>query len=291
MSCIYLGGCGKLGLAVAMSVQTLPLCAPCVASSGAALTMLALCLGGRKAVELLDSKAYVSLLKGFGSSKERKALARSWLARLGIPLDAGIVDLEKLGCAPCGFVLYCAERQTPMLFNGLSETDDLALTDLVAALCSLMPVRTSAFSLLDAEHILPFECLASAVSPPPLFVVGPTEPSLRGHRGMEFSALLMSLNDRMLALNSCRLPMFRVRVPHFLETLVSETGDFSLTSSSEAGAALLCFVMACVLETLKARPAPSAQRTRREHFPRVPEDSWGGSLRFPSRWSPLPSPS
>jgi hypothetical protein len=263
MSGIYLGGHGKLGLPV--SLHTFPLCAPIVASSGAALTTLALQLGGPDAVKLLASKAFVKLLKGFGSSKERKTLARSWLSRLGIPLDAGIVDLERLGCTPCGFVLYCAERQTPMLFHGRREEESLGLVELTAALCSLMPVRMGAFSLLDAEHILPFECLAAAVSPPPLFVVGPSEPSLSGHKGVAYSALFMSFSDRMLTQNACALPIFRVHVPHFLETLISNAADYEFVRRDDAAAAFLCFSMACILQTLKT-PAPPEQDTPQTRF-------------------------
>jgi hypothetical protein len=270
MSSIYLGGHGKLGLSV--SLHTFPLCAPVVASSGAALTALALQLGGADAVKLLASKAFVKLLKGFGSSKERKTLAKSWLARLGIPLDAGVVDLESLGCTPCGFVLYCAERQTPMLFHGRCAEESLGLVELVAALCSLMPVRTGAVSLLDAEHILPFECLAAAVSPPPLFVVGPSEPSLGGHRGVAYSALFMSFSERMLTRNACSLPIFRVHVPHLLETLVSSAVDCDFVRRDDAAAAFLCFSVACILQTLKQR-SPPGQDIPRPRFQGAPRPS------------------
>jgi len=270
MSCVYLGGRGKLGLTVAMKVY--PLCVPTVASSGAALTTLALCLGGLEAAKLLSSSAYVKLLKGFGSSSERKTLARSWLTRLGIPLDADIVDLKKLGCIPCGFVLHCAERQTPMLFSGRSAEENLALVDLVAALCSLMPIRLGVVSLLDAEYILPFECLASLVSPLPLFALGPAEPPLCGPTTMEYSALLMSLNDRMLTRNARKLPIFRVRGPHLLETFVSVTMDFGFVWSEGVAVALLCFIVACFLETLRT-PKPSVREIHPTPFLGAPVES------------------
>ena len=251
---MYLGGRGKLGMAVSMKSSLLGI--PVVASSGAALTILAMSLGGPDAAKLLASKAYVKLFKGFGSSRERKTLAHSWLSRLRIPIDARISDLEKLGCTSCGFLLYCAENQTPVLFHGRSAETNLALVDLVAALCSLMPIRTASLSLLDAEHILPFECLASAVSPLPLFAVGPAEPNLRGPRAMEYSALLISLNDRMLSRNARGIPIFRIRVPHLLETLLSNDVDYDMARTDDVAAALLCFVVACFLETLKEPQLP-----------------------------------
>jgi hypothetical protein len=264
MSCVYLGGRGKLGAEVSRRVPFLHGATSIVASSGAALVTLAMCLAGSNAVGLLSSKEYVKLLKGFGSSQERITLARSWLARLGIPLDADVTDLEKLGCTPCGFVLYCAERQCPVLFHGRGEKDKIAVADLTAALCSLTPVKTPFGSLLDPEHILPFESLASAISPTPLFAVGPTEPTLRGPRAMEYSALLYSLNDRMLSRNTRDVPVFRFRVPHLLETLLSSSDASAGAGGDVVAAALLSFILACLLERLKEQrpPVRSSLRAR-----------------------------
>lgn len=243
MSGVYLGGRGRGGQLTAAAAA--PLRAPLLASSAAALATLAAQLGGALAVRLLFSKAYVQLVKGFGTSEERRALARSWLGRLGVPLDATLADLRQLLCTPCGFVLFCAETQSPRLFHGASADGDLALVALVAALCSLMPVQSAAErSLLDAELFLPFEVLASLLQPKPLLLLGPAEAPPPRFPGVHFSALVWSFSDRMFARQATSLPTFRLPLED--------------CGGAPVAAVLLAFFVACVLErvTAQRRPAP-----------------------------------
>jgi len=266
---VYLGGRGKQGATVALRAP--PLHLPIVSSSGAALASLALRLGGRHALHLLLSREYVQLLKGFGTSDERLRLASSWLARMRVPLDAVLPDLSRLACLPFAVVLYCARSQIPRFVcthGGLVEGASFRLPVLVAALCSLVPIPgPSRALLLDAEHVIPMECLAGAVTPPPLFVFGPSEPSLRGLRSLEFSVLLASFNERLLTQGGRlrgALPIFRTSVPHLLETMLSGD-DEALSSVGWAlpqAATLIVYLVACVLRACAAQPWASAQDVR-----------------------------
>lgn len=247
---VYLGGRGKAGHLV--SAATFPLHTPIVASSAAALATLALRLGGRPALRLLFSKSYIQLVKGFGASEERKALAKSWLSRIGVPLQASLADMAKLLCLPCSFLLFSAESQLPKLFEG--TTTDIALADLAAALCSLVPMQTpDGGHFLDAELLLPFEVLASLLRPPPLFVVGPMEAMPQRFPSINFSSLVLSFSDRMLAKNVTSLPVFRLRTRQPFETLLLSATAMDYALRADAAAAFLCWFVACLLHGLMAR--------------------------------------
>jgi hypothetical protein len=262
---VYLGGRCSAGHLV--SAATFPLHAPVVASSAAALATLALRLGGVPAVRLLFCKSYIQLVKGFGASGQRKALARSWLARLGVPLDASLADLAKLRCTPCSFFLFCATSQAPKLFHAAA---DLALADLAAALCSLVPVQLEdGRLLLDAELLLPFETLAALVRPPPLFVVGPTEAAQKR------STLALSFGDRMLARHATSLPVFRTRAPCSFEALLLPAAEVAHAPRADAAAAFFCFFTACVLHVTARRRAPASRASRASQASAPPEPAPG----------------
>ena len=258
---IYLGGRGSAGHSV--FAATFPLRTSIVASSAAALTTLALRLGGLLAVRLLFCKSYIQLIKGFGASEERKALAQSWLARLGVPLDASLADMMTLRCTPCSFFLFCAESQVPKLFDGM--TADLALVDLVAAICSLMPVQLrDGGLLLDAELLLPFEVLAALVRPAPLFVVGPMEAVPKR------SSLVLSFSDRMLASNVTSFPIFRTHARRPFEALLLTAAEVAYVPCADAAATLFCFFVACVLHVTPQRLAPPWGSALLQSAPREP---------------------
>jgi len=215
---------------------------------------MALILGGVPAAILLSSKEYGQLLKGFGSAEERKKLSSSWLARLRIPHDAELEDLEKLGCTKFRPILYDARAQVPV-FLGEGEREARGngpwlLRDLVAALCSIVPIEVGPLSLLDAESVVPMECLAGSLNPRPFLVMGPLEPSLKGSRAVEYSAMLASFMDRMLSTRCCDVPVFRVRVPHTLQTLLqsgSHQIQRSLPRRAVTAAGIFSYIAACIL--------------------------------------------
>jgi hypothetical protein len=248
---VYLGGRGSAGHLV--SAATLLLRTSVVASSAAALAALALRLGGARAVRLLFCKSYLQLVKGFGTSAERKALARSWLSRLEVPLDASLADVAELHRLPCSFFLFCAESQVPKLYHGSAEAN-IALVDLAAALCSLAPVQLEDGCLLmDAELLLPFEVLAALVRPAPLFVVGPMEAAPRR------SALALSFGDRMLARHATSLPVFRTRSCSAMEALILPAAEVAVAPSADAAATIFCFFLACILRVAARRLMPGPQ--------------------------------
>jgi hypothetical protein len=255
MAYVYLSGRGLQGLLVALRAPPLPLAV--LGSSGAALARLALQLGGARALRLLLSEEYVQLLKGYGPAAERGRLARSWLARLGVPAAALLADLAALGGLPCTLALLDVERQLPTLVCSHRPCGAVRLAELVPALCSLVPSPLGARHVVDLEHVLPPQCLAAALRPPPLLLAAASEPSLAGPAALRFSASLASLQERLLCRGGCAAaPVFRCRVPHLLETTLS-SGASRRTCLDRGGerpastaAALLVYVWACLLDGL-----------------------------------------
>ena len=260
MSCIYISGRAPAGATVALETQALR--SPVLASSCSALCKLALSLGGERALRLLVSDSFVSLLRGYGQPGHRLRLARSYLERLRIPSTSLLSDAGGTS-GPCRFLVFSMERLSLKIYSEDAEAEPIRLVDLVAALCSLTPVPLSISldALMDAEVIYPSQAISDMIGPKALLAISPAEQDtwLEGLPVPSAHLQCLTLNDRIL----CRRPS---GVPTFRIPCVSRGFFDQLTTvpvarrhvQAELGAAVLCFLLSCHLLALKSSERPAA---------------------------------
>ena len=244
-----------------IALETRALLAPILASSSAALSRLALSLGGESALKLLASDAFVSLLRGYGTSRERLTLARSYLSLLQISGDALLSDLTSVSTmSPCRFVVFSIQRLQLQVVSGERREPSIHLRDLIAALCSLTPVPLgdTEEALMDAEVVYPAEIVAATTTPAPLFALLPCN----SERWIEDFPMLkthlqnLTLNDRILCRRPLHLPVFRMGSCRRLQDVFGRmTGLLKRDPRSQLqlASALLSFFLGCHLERLDRR--------------------------------------
>lgn len=254
MSCVYIAGRSPTGTVLAL--ETLALRTPFMASSSAALSRLVLSLGGRPALKLLASDAFVSLLRGYGTSQERLSLARSYLSLLKISYDALLSDVMLASTlSPCRYVVFSMPGLRLQVLSGERGEPPIHLRDLIAALCSLTPIplATSVESLMDAEIVYPAEIVAAATAPAPLAAFLPYGAAawIEDFPMLKLHIQNLTLNDRILCRRPLPLPVFRMGSRRRLQGVFGRMTEDVLRTDPESqmllASTLLSFFLCCHL--------------------------------------------